>query len=84
MKVRIIPIGNSHGVRIPKPIRDQIGLGGEAEMSVENNALVIRPVKKTLREQWADVPASACQDDGFPPGEFPPSLTKFDEEEWEW
>ena len=43
MKGRIIRMGNSQGIRIPKALLDQTGLSGEVEISAEGNALVIRP-----------------------------------------
>jgi antitoxin MazE len=33
MKTRIVAIGNSQGIRIPKPLLEQTGLFGEVEIS---------------------------------------------------
>jgi antitoxin MazE len=52
MKTRIVPIGNSQGICIPKPLLEQTGLSGEVEISAEGDALVIRPVKRP-RAGWA-------------------------------
>jgi antitoxin MazE len=52
MKTRIVPIGNSRGVRIPKTLLDQTGLSGEVEISAEDDALVIRQARKP-RDGWA-------------------------------
>ena len=46
MKTRIVPIGNSQGIRIPKLLLEQTGLSGEVEISAEDDALVIRPVRR--------------------------------------
>ena len=53
MKVNIIRIGNSQGVRIPKPILEKCGLRGRVEMNVEDNVLVIAPVQEA-RDGWSD------------------------------
>lgn len=45
MKTRIVRIGNSRGVRIPKLLLDQVGLTDDVEISAENDALVIRPAR---------------------------------------
>lgn len=45
MRARIIKIGNSHGLRIPKPILDQTGITDDVELSVEENQIIIRPVE---------------------------------------
>jgi antitoxin MazE len=52
MKVNIVSIGNSKGIRIPKSILDQCNFNKEADLEVENNKLVIKPVKKKIRDGW--------------------------------
>ena len=52
MKVNIVSIGNSKGIRIPKSILDQCSFDREAELEVQNNKLVIKPVKRKVREGW--------------------------------
>jgi len=52
MKVNIVSIGNSKGIRIPKSILDQCNFNREAELEVQNNKLVIKPVKRKVREGW--------------------------------
>ena len=42
VKSRLIQMGDSKGVRIPKPILEQLALGEEVELSVRGNQLVIR------------------------------------------
>jgi antitoxin MazE len=52
MRTQIAQIGNSKGVRIPKPLLEQTGLQGEVEITAEDNSLMIRPLKRP-REGWA-------------------------------
>jgi antitoxin MazE len=52
MKVNIVSIGNSKGIRIPKSILDQCNFNKEADLEVEHNKLVIKPIKKKNREGW--------------------------------
>ena len=42
MKVRIVRIGNSQGIRIPKAILRQCRLGDTVEMQVEGNRLILK------------------------------------------
>jgi len=53
MRARVIKIGNSQGLRIPKPILDQTGILDDVEIEVEKNQIIIRPVKN-VREGWDD------------------------------
>ena len=52
MKTQIVRIGNSQGIRIPKPLLELTGLQGEVEITAVDDSLVIRPVRRT-REGWA-------------------------------
>jgi antitoxin MazE len=84
MKTRIIRIGNSQGIRIPKPLLAQTGLLGEVEISAQNDALVIRPAAKPRASWTAAFEKMAKQgDDALLDGDVP-SLTLWDEGEWEW
>jgi antitoxin (DNA-binding transcriptional repressor) of toxin-antitoxin stability system len=42
MKARIVRIGNSQGIRIPKLLLEQTGLADEVELEVEGDCLVVR------------------------------------------
>jgi antitoxin MazE len=55
-------LGNSHGIIIPKPLLAQVEMTGEAEMTVENGAIVLRPVKRSPREGWADASRAVAAD----------------------
>jgi antitoxin MazE len=52
MKVNIVAIGNSKGIRIPKSVLDQCKFNKEAELEVENNRIIIKPLRKKTREGW--------------------------------
>jgi len=54
MKIAIRRIGNSKGVIIPTAILSQLGLENEADLSVKDGALVIRPPKKEARAGWSE------------------------------
>jgi antitoxin MazE len=54
MRTALQRIGNSHGVIIPKPLLAQVGLSGEVEMSVEDDAIVLRKPGRAVRAGWAD------------------------------
>jgi antitoxin MazE len=46
MKAAIINIGNSKGVRIPKPLLEESGLIDNVEIKLVKDGLKITPVKK--------------------------------------
>ena len=51
MKARIIRIGNSQGIRIPKPLLEQSGLGEEVELEVQHHQIIIRAAERP-RQGW--------------------------------
>jgi antitoxin MazE len=84
MKAHIVRIGNSRGVRIPKSLLEQTGLQGEVEITAEDGSLLIRATRRP-REGWAAALEKMAQrgDDALLDAEAP-SLSSWDEEEWEW
>ena len=85
MKTQLIKIGNSRGVRLPKAIIEQLGLENEIELEVRPDEIALRPAKRKPRAGWAESFKAMAEagDDALIDGPLP-SLTKFDEEEWEW
>jgi len=51
MRSKLIVVGNSESIRMSKTIVKQYGLGPEVEFDLQNNALVIRPVRSP-RKGW--------------------------------
>ena len=84
MKTHIVRIGNSQGVRIPKPLLEETGLDGEVEITAEDGSLIIRPGKMP-RDGWAlAFQAMAQRGDDALWDEVAPTMSAWDEEEWEW
>jgi antitoxin MazE len=81
-RTRIVRIGNSKGIRIPKSLLKQTGLAGEVEIRAEDDTLIISPVHRA-RLGWAAAFRHMAQrgDDALLDAPAPP-LT--DEDEWEW
>jgi len=51
MRTRIIRIGNSRGIRIPRAVLEQCGFEDEAVLEVERGRLIVRPAPHP-REGW--------------------------------
>lgn len=84
IKTRLIKIGNSQGIRIPKVLVEELGLGEDIEMEAQDGQLVIRPIQHP-RAGWDErFRAMAEQDDNQLPDDEAVTLTTWDEDEWEW
>lgn len=81
-KTRIVRIGNSRGIRIPKTLLDEAELPEEVELHAEPGRLVVEAVRHA-RRGWA----AAAQRMRARSGDQlldEPTATRFDREEWEW
>ncbi len=83
IKTRIIRIGNSQGVRIPKPLIEQSGLTDEVELEIGDRTIVIRAAGHP-RRGWKEAFESMAQhgDDAMIDPE--PLESDWDREEWQW
>ena len=82
MKTKIVQIGNSRGVRIPKSFIEEAGLENEVELRLVEGGILVE-VAPAPRAGWAeaakqlhDVEKKDALDELF--------TTDFDDEEWSW
>ena len=81
MRTRLVRIGNSRGIRLPKPLIEQAGLSEEVELRVRDGAIVIAP-RGATRAGWAAAAARLAErgEDGM----LEQGGTRFESQEWEW
>jgi antitoxin MazE len=82
MKIELIRIGNSRGIRIPKPLIEQCRLGDAVELRVENERIIISP-ERLPRAGWEERfrAAGPSANDELLPDTDP---NEFDRKEWRW
>jgi antitoxin MazE len=84
LKTRIIKIGNSHGVRIPKLFLEQTQLHGDVELELQPDQIIIRSARR-VREGWdAAFQAMAEHGDDQLLDSATAGGTSWDEDEWAW
>lgn len=82
MKASIIKIGNSQGIRIPKPILDQCGFNKEVEFEVINQELIVKAPRSPRKNWEASFKKMAeNEDDQLLDSSI---STEWENEEWEW
>ncbi len=81
MRAKLVRIGNSRGVRLPKPLIEEVGLGEIVDLVVRNGTIVIVP-EKGIRAGWAEAAARirAAGEDSLDSSH----PTRFEADEWEW
>ena len=82
IRSKLIDIGNSRGIRIPRPLLEQAGLSDEVELTVEGNKLIVHAARKPRQDWAAQFAEMAQRGDDQLLDEY--IATDWDEEEWEW
>ncbi len=84
MRTRIVKIGNSQGIRIPKLLLERSNLAEEVELEAEDNRIIICSTRQP-RQDWeraframAERGDDSLLDHGSPP------QNHWDEDEWQW
>ena len=85
MIAKIVQIGNSKGIRIPKPLIEQIGAPEEVELIIKNKELIIRPLSSP-RKGWEDSFRLMAEnnDDRLFDSEDQLIANEWDNIEWTW
>jgi len=83
MKAQLVRIGNSRGIRIPKPILKQCGFKDTVDVRVEHRRMVIVPARP-LRQGWEEAfrAAGGSTSDEWLLDSL--HTNEFDREEWQW
>jgi antitoxin MazE len=82
MRAKLVSIGNSRGVRLPKPLIEQANLQEDVDIQVRDGTIVISSSKQP-REGWAAAAKGqhSRNDDRLIDRYV---STGFDQKEWNW
>jgi antitoxin MazE len=83
MKTRIVKIGNSRGVRIPKLLLERSNLADEVELEADDGRIVIRSTRQP-RQDWARAFRAMSQHGDDVLLGNAPAQSRWDEDEWQW
>ena len=81
-RTRIVQIGNSKGIRVPKVLLDHAHLPDEVELQADNGRLIVRAARGP-RAGWAEA-AEAMHTRGADQLLDAPTSSRFDAKEWRW
>jgi antitoxin MazE len=84
METKLIKIGNSFGIRIPKSLIQQYDLSKDIEIDPTENGILIKSKRKS-REGWEQQIAAAIALGQAPDEELLEGFTDdFTEKDWQW
>ena len=81
-RTRIVKIGNSRGIRVPKALLEQAELPEEVELRAEPGRLVVSAASPP-RADWEEA-AQAMHAAGDDQLLDEPAPTRFEDEAWQW
>jgi antitoxin MazE len=81
-KTRIIQIGNSKGIRVPKMLLEHAQLPDDVELQAEEGRLIVRAARGA-RAGWANA-AKTMRARGDDKLLDAPTSSEFDDKEWQW
>ncbi len=86
MQTRLIRVGNSQGIVLPKKLLQQYHLSGEVELRPTPEGLLIAPVLRPARQGWAAQMQAALADGQELEGELLEGFSdaEFEDGEWQW
>jgi antitoxin MazE len=82
MRAKIIRIGNSRGIRLPKPILEASGITDEVDLKVEEGRVILMRPQKHAREGWAESIATIGPDEDW--SDWDNLSGEALEEDWTW
>ncbi len=84
MVVKLVQIGDSKGIRLPKQLIDQFNFCDEIEVEINTDGLLLK--KKTKpRAGWKEQILSEIKKNGYLDMLMPDTVQNdFQENEWEW
>jgi antitoxin MazE len=83
MRTRIVKIGNSQGIRIPKLLLERSNLAEEVELEAEDNRIIIRSLKQPRQDWESAFRAMAERGDDELLDKDLLAQTQWDEDEWQ-
>lgn len=72
MRIKLVKIGNSTGIRLPKAVIDECELKSEVEMDIRQRHIILSPVSGA-RKDWSETMAGDLK-----------ANPASDEGEWQW
>ena len=84
MRTRIVKIGNSQGIRIPKLLLERSSLAEEVELQAEDDRIIIRSTRQPRHAWESAFRAMAERGDDSLLDNISHAQTQWDEHDWQW
>ena len=83
MKIKLITIGNSKGLRLPKTIIQQYKIGEDLQIELQEDGILLKPLTKP-RTGWLEQFEKEVKPIEKQEKNWMEASNRFDKEEWTW
>jgi len=83
MKIKLINIGNSKGLRLPKAIIQQYNISDDLQIELKEDGILLKPITR-LRSGWSVQFEKAVKLNEPQEKKWNEAPNRFDKEEWTW
>ncbi len=86
MRMKLVRIGNSRGIRLPKAMIHRYGLDEGVELEMRNDHIIVRAARRKPRQGWDEAFARmhAAGDDRLLDAGQVHKATAWEQSEWRW
>lgn len=87
MTIKLIRVGNSMGIRLPKKVIEQFNFTDEIDAEIKKEGLLLKKKKvpRNPRTGWENRILREIEKGGYPEMLIPDNIeNEFDESEWQW
>lgn len=83
MKIKLINIGNSKGLRLPKALIQQYNISDDLQIELKEDGILLKPITR-LRSGWSEQFEKAVKLNEPQEKKWNEAPNRFDKEEWTW
>ena len=83
MKIKLINIGNSKGLRLPKALIQQYNISDDLQIELKEDGILLKPITR-LRSGWSVQFEKAVKLNEPQEKKWNEAPNLFDKEEWTW
>jgi antitoxin MazE len=84
MRIDVIQIGNSKGIRLPKSVLENCHIKDAVDLKIENESIVLRSLQTAPRANWENAFQKMAEANDDQLLDHIEQSTTWDEAEWQW
>jgi antitoxin MazE len=84
MRIDVIQIGNSKGIRLPKSVLENCHIKDAVDLKIENESIILRSLQTAPRANWENAFQKMAEANDEQLLDHIEQITTWNESEWQW